>query len=177
MGIDHVVVHVAKLIGDQSFENFAYEDVETAVQQRRVEMRYERLTPLESRASGGTVAYVTFTAPNAWGWWDDAAVIVNYNYDALTPASSDWNGGRWTFSSEPTRPVMITGYTYDVYAVAADLLENRAAYVAEDISAFSVAHGSFTYANKRTGPMQMAQRYRALQRPSVATMYRTDINV
>ncbi|MCA9366867.1 hypothetical protein KC887_01215 [Candidatus Kaiserbacteria bacterium] len=176
MGIDHVVTQVAKLIGDASFENFNYEDVETAVQQRRVEMRYETCTPLETRASGGAITYLTYTAPNGWGWWDEAATFTNSNYTALTPATSDWNAGRWTFSSEPTRPVRITGFTYDVYAAAADLLENRAAYVSEDISAFSVAHGSFTYANKRTGPMQMAQRYRAMQRPSVATVYRTDIN-
>lgn len=175
MAIDHVVEYVARLVGDSEYGKFEYPDIETALQQRRVEMRYERLTPLPSRASGGTVTYVTYTAPNGWGWWDDDAVIVNYNYDALTPATADWSVGRWTFASEPTRPVMITGYTYDVYAAAADLLEARASEVAEDMSAFSVAHGSFTYANKRTGPMQMAQRYRAKQRPSVATVYRTDV--
>lgn len=175
MSIDHVVDCVAKLVGDSELEKFSYEQIQDALQQRREEMRYERLTPLASRASGGTVTYVTFTAPNDWGWWDDSAVVYNYNYDALTPATADWNVGRWTFSSEPTRPVMITGYTYDVYAAAADLLEARAAEVAEDMSAINLAHGSFTYANKRTGPMQMAQRYRAKQRPSVATVYRTDV--
>lgn len=174
MSFTHVVDYVAQLVGDSEFEKFGYEQIKDALQQRRAEMRYERLTPLPSRASGGAVTYVTFTAPNDWGWWDDDAIIYNYNYDALTPATADWKVGRWTFSSEPTRPVMITGYTYDVYAAAADLLEARATEIAEDISAFSVAHGSFTYANKRTGPMQMAQRYRAKQRPSVATVFRTD---
>lgn len=174
MSISYIVDRVATLIGDADHERFSAVDIEDALTQRREEMRYAKCTPLPTRASGGTLTYVTYTAPFNWGWWDDSATIVDYNYDALTPATSDWRVGRWTFSTEPTRPVYITGYTYDVYAAAADVLENRAAQVAEDIQSFSVAHGSFTYANKRRGPLEMANEFRKKQRPSVATVYRTD---
>jgi len=175
MSISYIVEHVYSLIGDKARDNYESYQVEDALNQRREEIRYVKCTPLGTRASGGTLTYVTFTAPFEWGWWDTDTVLYDYNYDALTADTEDLRVGRWTFAAEPTRPVYIVGYTYDIYAAAADLLEKRAADVAEDIQSFSASHGSFNYANKRTGPMQMAQRYRAKQRPSVATVYRTDV--
>ncbi len=174
MSISYIVEHVRLLIDDLDGEKFEVYRIEDVLKQRREEMRYIKCTPLATRASGGDVTYMTFTAPFDWGWWDTSAELLDYNYDALTPTIANWRVGRWVFSSEPTKPVYITGFTYDIYAAAADLLELRASQVAEDIQSFSVAHGTFSYANKRRGPLEMVEQYRAKQRPSVAVVYRTD---
>lgn len=120
-----LVARVADLIGDENFTLHTREDVEAALDGRRIEARYLDLTALPTKTSGGTTTYTTFEA--SYTHWENDATFTDSNYDALTTDTDDWLNGRWTFATEPTRPVRILGYTYDIYAAAADLLEKQAA--------------------------------------------------
>ena len=112
---------IRELIADSESEWASDQRIQDALDANRDELRYHPLRKIETRASGGAISYLTFVA--TCGHWDEGVVLVDGNYDSLTPTSSDYMVGRWEFATEPTGPrVYITGYTYDVYATAADLL-------------------------------------------------------
>jgi hypothetical protein len=164
-------------VNDGNNETWTPGEIEDALNDNRVELRYEKLDTVKSIASGGVVTYVTFDAPGDYSHFDTAAAVYDSNYDALTPVTKDLINGRWTFSTEPTRPVYVVGYSYDIYGAAADLLEERGAMLAEDISSFSSVNGSFSYANKRGGPLELAAQYRKRSRQAMkaVTLYRSDM--
>lgn len=118
------------VIGD-----FSDDQVQAFLDRHRIEFRYASLCEHETRAVGGVVTYTTFTlerlAPrmiesNA-GNDADQYFLFDSSYAALTPATEDLINGRWTFSAQPTMPVMILCWAYDVFAAAVDLLEEWAA--------------------------------------------------
>lgn len=176
-GMTDLIGLVARLVNDEDSAYHSEQDIQDALDRNRWEARYLQLDNVPTRASGGTVTYVTFTAPVGWDNWESSAVLYDYNYDSLTPDTSDWNTGRWTFATEPTRPVFILGFSYDPYGAAAELLDVRASQVSEDIESFSVFNGSFGYAKKREGPLSLAKTYRGKMRTTVQTVYRTDVNL
>ena len=178
-GMADLINYVARLIDDESFEHHSEQDIQDALDQNRAEARYVDVTPVKSIAEGGAVTYLTFTAPNGLTHWESTGTLLDYNYATLTPATSDWMAGRWTFSSAPTRPVRILGYTFDVYGAAYDLLTVRSSMLSEDIQSFSAAQGSYSYAEKRKGPLELADKYLALSRKAIQTseVIRTDVNI
>lgn len=175
----NIIAFVERLIDDEDNVNHSDQEIQDALDQNREELRYLKLLPIQTIASGGVVTYTTFEVPYGLGYIEENATLLDSNYDALTPATSDWTTGRWSFSTEPTRPVFILGWSYDPYGAAADLLEVRASMLAEDIQSFAVNNGSFTYAKKRSGPLELAEKYRSMSRSSfsVTEMIRTDVNV
>jgi hypothetical protein len=115
--------------------DFSDEKVQAFLDRHRVEARYVELCAIETIAPGPVQTYKTFLlerlAPRMIegneGSDPDAYSILDNTYTALTPATEDLINGRWTFTVEPTRPVMIVCWAYDVYAAAVDLLEEWAA--------------------------------------------------
>jgi hypothetical protein len=167
---------VERLINDPDNTHHSEDEVQNALDQHREEAVYLELLPVKSVASGGTVTYVTFAAPADWTHWESGAELLDNNYDPLTPTAEDWLTGRWTFASEPTRPVRIRGWSYDIYGAAADLLEVRGSQLSEKYDSFAVFNGAFA-ASKRRGPLELAAKYRAMQRTRVVDVYRSDVNV
>lgn len=174
----YLIHTVQRLVNDEDNENFNEFDIREALKLRGYEARYLDLVPIETRASGGTITYTVFDAPDGLGYWGTDATLLDSNYDAITPvdATSDWKTGRWTFSSAPERPARILGWYYDVYAAAADLLEERAAQLSESYESVSLAHGSFSFSSKRAGPLELAREYRRKQFQVVSTVNRSDVN-
>lgn len=117
-----LVGRVRALVDSYGPSDFRFSDdqIQDALDQHRCEYRYLELTPLPTKTSSATT-YLNFTAPI--GDWDTATALYNNEFAAQSPASSDFINGRWTFSSEPTRPITLVGFSYDRYAAAADLLE------------------------------------------------------
>jgi hypothetical protein len=109
--------------------------VQAFLDRHRVEFRYAELCAIETIEAGPVQTYKTFLlerlAPRMiegnTGSDPDAYQLLDNTYTALTPATEDLVNGRWTFTAEPTRPVMIVCWAYDVYAAAVDLLEEWAA--------------------------------------------------
>lgn len=176
-GMSAIVNLVERLINDEDNAHHGEDEIQDTLDQYRYEARYLQLTPVKSIAEGGTVTYLTFVAPRGLTYWESDGTLYDYNYAALTPSTSDWFVGRWTFASEPTRPVRLLGFSHDVYAAAADLLDTRASMLSEDLQSFSVQNGAFTYAAKSPSLRSQAKAYRAKARVMVQDMYRSDVGV
>lgn len=137
---------------------FSDEQIQDALDVRRMEYRYLVLDAHPTKTSSGTT-YKTYTAPV--GDWDTATSLYDYSFAALTPDETDCITGRWAFNTEPTRPVYLVGYTYDRYGAAADLLEQAAV--------MAIGEGSAKL-------MEVAKLYRKRQRPGLVSVVRDDVN-
>ena len=176
-GMDELIDLVERLIDDGDNTHHSKEDIQEALDQHRAEARYLDVTPVKTIAEGGAVTYLTFTAPRGLTHWDSDGSLLDYNYAALSQSSSDWLAGRWTFSSEPKRPVRLLGFTYDVYMAAADLLDVRASMLSEDLQSFSGVRGSYTFAAKSPSLRSQAKAYRVKARIQSIDLIRDDVNV
>lgn len=171
-----LISRVRLLIDDPSGAGavFTDDEIQDALDRRRDEARYVRLRERETITpgqNGGTVTtYVTFDAPV--GDWETAD-LVDATYATLTPATADLDAGRWTTSTEPDLPVMLTGFTHDLYGAAADLLSQRATREADsfDVSADGL---TLNRSQKAAAYAARANEYRAKARTGSATLVRTD---
>jgi hypothetical protein len=171
---------VRRLVNDSDYDQFTLEAVEDALNRHRLEARYLKLEPLPTKTGSSTIYTIFVTPADDWRYWDESVKFYDSSYTEITPSSADTFNGRWEFATAPVRPVTILGYSYDPYASAADLLEQRSAELSEDIASFSVYNGSFNYGvRKNIGPLEMAKIYRNKSRnaTTVATFYRSDMNL
>jgi hypothetical protein len=170
-----VIYFVERLVGDLDNEHHNQSDIQAALDLYRVEARYEPLTAVPTKTASATT-YLIFTAPYGWGYWETDSVLYNSMYTPLTPATSDWTNGRWTFAAEPLRPVTILGFSHDPYAAAADLLEVRAEQVAEAYD-FKTGPDSYMRSQMQGQLLAMAARYRNMARNAVdvSTLVRSDV--
>lgn len=169
-----LIAKTRQLIDDTDPACYAFTDdqVQDALDARRDEARYYPLTEHETIAPGGSTTYLTFTAPlGAW----ESPQLVNSSYAVLTPATSDLWAARWTFSTEPKMPVMLTGFTYDVYGAAGDLLLQRAAQASDS---FDVSADGLTLSRNQKQANYQARAYDLLAkaRTKTITLVRTDEN-
>jgi hypothetical protein len=173
-----LIDRVRGLIGDPAgaSEQFNSQAIQDALDRRRRDVRSLELAYGETIQPGGAVAYLDYYAPGGLTDWEaDAALQYGGTWAAVTPASSDWLAGHWTFASSQPPAVYLTGKTYDVYAAAADLLERWAATVARAYD-FDEDGQRFRRSQQREGLLAVAAQYRAQQRPAVGSMARSDLN-
>ena len=157
-GMTALVDFVERLVNDPANEAHSRDDIQAALDLYRIEARYVELAPLVTYGGGGA-SYLSFQA--VAGYWESDATLYNVSHVALTPATSDPMAGRWTFAAEPARPVTVLGWTHDPYQAAADLLEVRAAQLAEQYD-FSTGPDSFRRSQRQGQLLAMAARYRAM---------------
>jgi hypothetical protein len=151
---------------------FTDDQIQDALDARRDEARYYPLTERETIApGGGSTTYLTFTSPV--GAWDTDTALVDSSYNPLTPATTDLINGRWTFNAEPDTPVMVTGFTYDLYGAAGDLLLQRATVESDsfDVGADGL---SLSRNQKQQNYRDRANEYFAKARTKSITLIRTD---
>ncbi|MEZ4542103.1 MAG: hypothetical protein R3C43_19170 [Chloroflexota bacterium] len=157
-GMSALVDFVERLVNDPSNEAHSRDEMQAALDMYRLEARYMPLVGVPTRTGGGVV-WLTYDA--AVPYWESDATFYDAAYDALTPAAADWTAGRWTFGAEPTAPVTILGWSHDPYQAAADLLEIRAAQLAEQYD-FTTGPDSFKRSQKQGQLLALAGRYRAM---------------
>ena len=172
--ITYLRANLRSLIDDPSDGNtvFSEDDLDDALWKRKDEARYYHLDSVSTISAGGTTTtYLTFDAPV--GNWATDVALVDSSYNALSPVTSDYVQGRWTFSTEPKLPVMITGYTFDLYGAAGDLLIIRAAKESDsfDVSADGM---SMNRNQKQANYRERAADYHAKARVGSSALVRTD---
>lgn len=170
-----LISHIRLLISDPSgaTETFSDDELATFADARRTDVLYQPLIPLPSIAPGGVVSYLTWAAEG--GWWETNGALVDGSYNVLTPATSDWLGGRWTFATTQTN-VRIKGARYDVHAAAADAVDAWIAKVALAFD-FGADGGNYKRSQMRAGLEALRNRLRAQSSTggiATATMYRSD---
>ena len=128
-GMVYLVDIVRRMVNDLRGVSMQFDDlaIQESLDQNRRYSDYFPLNPVRTIFQGGSVDYFTFEAPR--GYWEGTVglTLVDGGYGTLTPGTADNKTdlltGRWTFGTAPTRPVMVTGWTYDVYGASADLLD------------------------------------------------------
>ncbi len=168
--------------------DFTDEAVQAFLDRHRVEFRYADLCAIETRAAGGVFVYKTFELERFKprmiegndGDDTDQCLLFDNNYNPLTPATSDLVNGRWVFAAEPTRPVRIQCWAYDVYAAAVDLLEQWASTLrtAQSQSLKSVTDNGQTFEwrdnDQATSLSGLADTFRARMCVETSTIYDAD---
>jgi len=162
-----LIARVRQMIGDTDAANYAFDDdaVQAALDAHRFHAEYAALQPVAEYSAGGEAIYTTYRSGAAP--WESDAVLMDGSYNALTPDDADWMNGEWTFNAGQAPPVLIRGKYYDLYAAAADLLEEWAARLARDYD-FGTDGDSFKRSQMAASLREQAERYRARAWASVA---------
>lgn len=120
-----LIARLRRLIGDPAgaSQTWQDEDLQDALDAHRREARYARLREVETIDSGGTVVYRTFSADI--GDWEGSPELVDSSFNVLASDSytEDLLTGRWVFTAAPNRPVMISGWHYDIHGAAVEIIE------------------------------------------------------
>jgi hypothetical protein len=152
---------------------FSDDELQDALDKRRVEVTECFLAWRPSTAPGGTVTYHDYYAPR--GDWEDTAVIKDRSFNVLTPDTSDLITGHWSFVANTIGPVFITGLYYDVNGSAYDVLKAWAGKEARSFD-FGTDQQNFSRSQKFTSLNRLADEYarRALPR-GMRAAWRADV--
>lgn len=173
-GIDHVVLAVRQLIGDEDGAQYSDDDIEYALDLHRSDLWNYPLREQGTIHPGGTISYLSFYGPTYMG---TTSTLYDSTYTALVgtlaPGTADWTRGYWQFAAAPVRPLSITGAAYDVTRSAIDLLQRWAASVKDQVE---YSDPNFTFKlNQQAGQLLgMAHALQATLRPSVGRAVRCD---
>lgn len=173
-----LIARARTFIGDTATpQTFTDDIVQDALDRYRHTVRYAPLIPGPTLQPGSLYDYLDYYASQ--GNWENDEILSWVNWATLTPATSDRITGHWTFSlPAPGQypPVYITGKFYDVFAAAADLLENWAALMAATAYDFSSDGQSFKRSQLVQGKLMLAKVYRQRAMATSHRTMRSDIN-
>ena len=163
------------------------EQLQTALDRRRFEVRQATMQGYSQLVGGGTVRWTEYQAPWKWlektdggtarFWIQDAtgATISVSNY------SVDYTSGLVTFTGDQGGSIrMVSGYAYDVYGAAADVWSEKAAQYATAID-FSTDNHNVKRSHIVKSCEKMAKRFDLMagatyisDTPGSVTIYRGD---
>lgn len=171
-----LITRVRLMVGDTGTAVFTDEQVQSFLDQHRIDVRYGEMVGEETRASGGAVTYLTFWDADRLAFWESDAAITDHAYNTLTATTYEYELGRFTFSTDQTAncPLHLTGKTYDVNAAAADLLDAWASLVAIQFD-YADAAVTDSWQKKQAQLIKMADRYRSMSRPGHVALVRLDM--
>ena len=166
-----LIARVRRLVADADGADAAFSDdaIQEELDRHRTRVRYACLDPLPTPLPSGSVAYLDYVAPNHYGDWEGGVALVDNAYNPLTPESENLLLGEWTFPAHSDGlgqlgPVFLTGYTYDIYVTASDLLVQWMSQVKEDVT--TTQQGvTIQRSNKKEQIKAVADQYAARRRP------------
>lgn len=166
-----IITRLRALIGDDGATAVLSDgDLQAILDHNRGVSRYRELTAEVSYVNS-VATYLTYHAHATD--WEDGAALVDGDYTALTPDTTDLIAGRFTFAATTEPPVYISGNHFDIYNAAADALEIWAAKVAVQFD-FSADGSSFSRSQQVDNLLAAAERMRGLAPARVGTLVRTD---
>lgn len=159
-----LITRIRLMVGDPAggSQVFTDDEVQDILDAHRVEVRTAELIPVDSVAAGGAVSRKEFVAPR--GAWESGAVLQSNSYATVAPTVADLVIGRWTFATDQTPPMYISGQVYDLWGAAGDVLEAWAAKVAREFD-FATDEQTFDRSQKTRGLLRVAAEYRRKARP------------
>lgn len=167
-----LIARVRLLINDPSSatQQFADQDIQDVLDESRMDVVNQALKPRPTYTVG-TIQYLNYYSQ---GGWEDDYVFKQYLTVVVTPATLEPIAGHFAFAQSTLPPVYITGKLYDVYRVAADLLERL---TARWVLSYNItANGQNLQRSQAAAALQnLAKTYRQKQRAGVIKMIRSDI--
>jgi hypothetical protein len=173
-----LIERVRQYIGDEGAEQYTDQRIQDALDMpgRHFDQSYLALSEQGTILSGGSVRFYDFRGGSDW---EGAATFYDGGYNVITPDTYDWARGHWHFAGSvtppygPTRPVLISGATYDLHAAAADLLEQWAGSVKTSVD-FNDANNQWKLSQQYDHLMALAQHHRGQEAPTTIRMWRSD---
>lgn len=170
-----LIARVRLLIAEPSTTLFSDQQVQDKLDETRINVRYEELTPSPTFSSAG-IQYNDYYSgdPMApFGFWEADEVIIWADFSTRTPVTSDELTGHWTFNNQ-LPALLITGKRYDVYRAAADLLDYKLASLAATQVDFTADGQTFHLSQQLTFLSKLRDDYRRKQRAQVGAYGRAD---
>ena len=166
-----LIAKVRRLVDDKNATIWNADEVQDALDRRRMEAVQIMLASHVVRV-GSSSQRLIYTAP--YGDWEGGVTLYDATFAAVSADAEDLTVGRWSFTSEPNYPIYLSGFTFDVYAAAADLLEERAQQLVGQYD-FSADGGNYRRSQHKDGLVKLAEQYRRQQRPQVGRLIRDDL--
>jgi hypothetical protein len=156
-----------------SAPQFSDYEIQRELDRYRTDVRYMELREEPT--------YQVAPLPTVWldfyddgrGDWETDAVLQRYDWTVISPATSDWLTGHWTFLTSINPPVNITGKSYDVHLAAAALCETWASAMSMFID-FTADGASFKDSQQADGLRALANSLRMKARPRMVSTGRND---
>lgn len=170
----NLITRVRELIDDAAGadEVFTDQQVQDTLDMRRHRLVREPLAAISSVAVSGITSYLEYVS--TYGYWEEDVLLQDGSFATLTASDSDYRTGKWTFASNQNPPVFLTGYAYDIYGAAADMLEQWTAKVKTDYDFLSSGR-TFKRSQQGEGIERLIRMYRNRQWVSYSPMIRTDM--
>lgn len=172
-----IISRVRRLIADRdpAAQVFGDQDIQDALDAHRTHVRYQALRPEGTRPpGGGTIKFLDYYA-DGFGQWEDTAQLTDGTFNLVAADTADLLTGHWSFLTSATWPIYVTGYAYDVYAAAADVLEEWASLLKLEFD-FATHLSRFQRSQKAAACLTLAATYREKQMPMTAKMTRSDLH-
>lgn len=172
----NLVTRTRRLVGDPACASQYFEDdqIQDALDEQRWDVTYTELRPRPTYAQTLAAQWLDYYDPAYGGNWEDDIAFCTGGYVPLTPDVVDNIVGHWTFAVSQPPPVMIVfGKTFDIYAAAGDLVEQRASAVMLDFDVTSDKQAVLR-SQKHAMLTAQAQKLRAKSRPRTIRGSRSD---
>lgn len=189
-----LIQQVRDLIGDPDTgaSQFSAQQVQDALDESRLDIRYELLAAAPTITNDGTTGsaeYVWIDYFSIFKYWEvDSAVVQYGDFTEKTPVATEYIAGHWQFSvnvppgtlpansSAPGQypPLFVTGRAYDIYAAACKLLRMWIAALAGSTYNFSANGQSFQRFQIIQSKQFLLQEYGRMQLWRDAEMVRDD---
>jgi hypothetical protein len=168
-----LIDRVRTLIADSSQQVFSDQQIQEALDARRIEKRHVALRPDPTFQPGGAVVFKDYYSDTQY--WEDDVLFQDQTYATITPLIAEAFVGHWQFEAQPNGiGIRATGKAYDLYGAAADLLEAWAAQVMLQFDA-TTGRDSFTRSQKFTQISALAARYRAQALVQTSRIVQSDV--
>ena len=179
-GMANLILRTRRLIQDVSVTApvFLDQEVQDKLDQYRFYQRYVRLTPQATIQPGGKRLWTDFFSE--FENWEETGSgsefsLVDATYNVLTPDSSDYISGHWTFNAGVNNAVVwITGQSYDIYAAGADLASDWAGIVKLQFD-FSDNNVQYKRNQQFEALLQLSEKLREKALPRRVSMGRQDV--
>ena len=179
-GMVDIITEIRRLVNDSGSATWTDDQIQTVADMCRLDIMSEELTPVPVMTHGGSAIYMRYiseydhfeqasSGTERWKVFDYVGATIG-----TTDYTVDYANGIVTFNvSQRGSARYLRARSYDVYCAASWLWRERAGMKAENYD-FSADGARFNRAQWYQHCMEMADRYAALQRPTVAEIMRTD---
>jgi hypothetical protein len=177
-----LVTRVRELINDTGTPTWTNDQIAAALDSSRVSHNNEKLRSEQVSLPANVKIYREHFSE--FHGWESSAVLRDATGATLTPTLgaglTDYLLGYFYFSSGQNPPVYIDGKTFDVYAAAAEILEDWMAVHKEE---YDFSSAGATYGKKQAALSQvfeqyasMIKEYRSRSKPRSVRLTRSDAN-
>lgn len=169
-----LITQVRLLINDTDSLLFTSQQIQDILDQNAYIASYEPLNTLETIAAGGVLEYKEFQSDHVY--FEADTILTDTAYNEISPDTSDFALGYFTFETSQVIPLLVYGWYYDINNAAADLWDMKASKYADQFD-FAADGGDFKLSQKVEQAKKQASEFRAksIKSSGMNIIERTDV--